>query len=510
MHVGNGADVFNKTVRLYDLNFVLKYTGASSSTVLLVGNPPINFYADMTDGLNSFTSNPSMEPVAPGNYYIRIDNRYARLDISAFNSSYNADFDISYIGTPGTFARIDSSPPGRQIYLGPTYNWIEHTITVKNSFGGGNVIVDGKQYNNIGVNGKPFTWIESSDHILLAIDQTFTDASGNFTRRFNDWSRNSSFYSSSNQTSVTVTGNDTYTANFLNEYNITVKNQFSDGGTGGVITVNSVSKNSVFYTTVEQYQSISITAVPNTTSGMDWTFDHWFDGNTTSSRQFTPDSNRVYAAYFTGKPNNVNRNLQFNSIAGQNVTLYWTLNPNQYITSYKIWRKVKHNGVMGAAVNISTVSSTTTSYIDLDYVITSGYTDDLLYYDVRAFYSIDQTYTDPSYLSIFGKQGIIAPIANKGNEGELFTNIIKKNSLDNYPNPFNPSTIIQYQIKEGGFVSIKVYDYLGREVAVLVNKQQPSGRYSVRFDASNLSSGVYLYTINTNNFNKVKKMILLR
>jgi len=55
-----------------------------------------------------------------------------------------------------------------------------------------------------------------------------------------------------------------------------------------------------------------------------------------------------------------------------------------------------------------------------------------------------------------------------------------------------------------------VHDNLGREVAVLVNKDQPSGRYSVTFDASSLSSGVYFYTINAKDFNKVKKMILLR
>ncbi|HED37595.1 MAG TPA: T9SS type A sorting domain-containing protein [Ignavibacteria bacterium] len=165
---------------------------------------------------------------------------------------------------------------------------------------------------------------------------------------------------------------------------------------------------------------------------------------------------------------------------------------------------------MGNPVNIATVGSSTMSYIDQEYIITSGYTDDLLYYDVRGYFSLDQTYADPSYLSIFGKQGIIAPIANKGNEGELFTNIIKKNSLDNYPNPFNPSTNIQYQLKEGGFVSIRVYDYLGREVAVLVNKAQPSGRYSVTFNASDLSSGVYFYKIDTNNFHKVKKMILMK
>ncbi|PIW69236.1 MAG: peptidase S8, partial [Ignavibacteriales bacterium CG12_big_fil_rev_8_21_14_0_65_30_8] len=101
-------------------------------------------------------------------------------------------------------------------------------------------------------------------------------------------------------------------------------------------------------------------------------------------------------------------------------------------------------------------------------------------------------------------------IPEKPTDLEEKLTVVKENSLDNFPNPFNPSTIIQYQIKESGFVSIKVYDYLGREVAVLINKDQPSGIYLVTFDASNLSSGVYLYTIDAKDFHKVKKMILLR
>ena len=131
----------------------------------------------------------------------------------------------------------------------------------------------------------------------------------------------------------------------------------------------------------------------------------------------------------------------------------------------------------------------------------------MLFYDVRGYYSIEGTYAADDYVTVFGVLDL-EPESKKTKIDALVT--ITENSLDNYPNPFNPSTIIQYQIKEGGFVNIKVYDNLGREVAVLVNKEQPSGIYSVIFDASKLSSGVYFYTINAKDFNKVKKMILLR
>ena len=65
----------------------------------------------------------------------------------------------------------------------------------------------------------------------------------------------------------------------------------------------------------------------------------------------------------------------------------------------------------------------------------------------------------------------------------------------NYPNPFNPTTVIGYQLSTAGTVRLSVYDILGREVAVLVNQDRTAGRYEVSFDASGLSSGVYLYRL---------------
>ena len=91
----------------------------------------------------------------------------------------------------------------------------------------------------------------------------------------------------------------------------------------------------------------------------------------------------------------------------------------------------------------------------------------------------------------------------------------------NYPNPFNPSTTIKYQIPThsgqvvgSGFslrnVTLKVYDILGREVTTLVNQQQKPGSYEVLFNASNLTSGVYFYRLQSGSFNESRKMILLR
>jgi len=80
----------------------------------------------------------------------------------------------------------------------------------------------------------------------------------------------------------------------------------------------------------------------------------------------------------------------------------------------------------------------------------------------------------------------------------------------NYPNPFNPSTTIRFTIPEAGLVTLKVYNLLGEEVATLLNEEQTTGVYEVTFDAAQLSSGIYFYTISSGNFVASKKMILLK
>ena len=80
----------------------------------------------------------------------------------------------------------------------------------------------------------------------------------------------------------------------------------------------------------------------------------------------------------------------------------------------------------------------------------------------------------------------------------------------NYPNPFNPTTSISYTIAERSAVSLKVYDVLGNEVATLVNTTQDVGAYDVNFDAANLASGLYIYTLKAGSFTSTKKMMLLK
>jgi len=82
--------------------------------------------------------------------------------------------------------------------------------------------------------------------------------------------------------------------------------------------------------------------------------------------------------------------------------------------------------------------------------------------------------------------------------------------FQNYPNPFNPTTIINYQVPELNYVTIKVYDVLGNEVATLVNDEKSAGSYEVGFDGTNLTSGIYFYQLRAGDYTETKKMILLR
>ena len=101
--------------------------------------------------------------------------------------------------------------------------------------------------------------------------------------------------------------------------------------------------------------------------------------------------------------------------------------------------------------------------------------------------------------------------------GYIITSVdVSKNLRDdfrlfqNYPNPFNPTTTIDYFISKAGFVTIKVYDILGKEVATLVNEGKQIGNYKVEFNASKLMSGIYFCRMQAKNYIMVRKMILIK
>ena len=106
--------------------------------------------------------------------------------------------------------------------------------------------------------------------------------------------------------------------------------------------------------------------------------------------------------------------------------------------------------------------------------------------------------------TINNESGITDKSSQKNNNTET-------HSLKNYPNPFNPSTVISYELSGNGFVDLKIYDVMGREVASLINEDQLPGSHSVNFNAGNLSNGVYYYSVIVNGIRcETKSMILLK
>ncbi len=106
---------------------------------------------------------------------------------------------------------------------------------------------------------------------------------------------------------------------------------------------------------------------------------------------------------------------------------------------------------------------------------------------------------------------VLSPTSVPVSVGEDRQTLPKEFSLEqNFPNPFNPTTFFSYQLAAVSDVSLKVYDVLGKEVATLVNEVKKAGTYSIRFDASKLSSGVYLYRLEAGSFISTKKMILMK
>jgi hypothetical protein len=110
-----------------------------------------------------------------------------------------------------------------------------------------------------------------------------------------------------------------------------------------------------------------------------------------------------------------------------------------------------------------------------------------------------------------------------GNLGVIVTNFTAPTSTENenvsltdfaleqnYPNPFNPSTNIRFRITTEEFVNLKVFNVLGVEIATLVDEVLPAGSYNIEFNAEQINSGVYFYTLSTDNFKSTRKMILTK
>lgn len=183
--------------------------------------------------------------------------------------------------------------------------------------------------------------------------------------------------------------------------------------------------------------------------------------------------------------------------------LIWGPYPSQSLTinNYKVYRKY------GASAwqLLTTVSSTTYEYTDETVTLSGQQAGTDVQYKVTAIYNTNNE-TSASNIVTVNVQG--GEIEKKGYSEGFTLNEFKLEQ--NFPNPFNPKTLISYSVAENSFISLKVYDFLGKEITELVSEIKEPGNYSVSFEASQLSSGIFFYTLKSKGYTLTKKMILAK
>ncbi|MFO7527040.1 MAG: YCF48-related protein [Ignavibacteriaceae bacterium] len=210
----------------------------------------------------------------------------------------------------------------------------------------------------------------------------------------------------------------------------------------------------------------------------------WFVGNSGLVLKYTePDNIPVELASFNA------------SVSGNNVSLRWTtgseINNSGFDVERSKVKSQKSNDLDWESIGYvegkgTTTEATTYSFVDNN-LSPGSYQYRIKQIDFDGFYT---------YYNLTESVEIGLP-----DKFEL---------AQNYPNPFNPSTVIKYQIPSAVNVSLKVYDIIGNEIAVLVNEVKPAGYHSIEFNQTGLASGIYLYKLQAGSFTETKKMMLLK
>ncbi len=170
--------------------------------------------------------------------------------------------------------------------------------------------------------------------------------------------------------------------------------------------------------------------------------------------------------------------------------------------SYEVWRLLtQFRHPIGTWYLIDTV--TDKSYVDMEVYIGSG-SWGRAYYKIRAkIDDLESDYSDYAYINF---QGLTKPLVQNPDAIEITEFKLRTN----YPNPFNPSTKISFDIPEKTHVDLAVYDIQGKKVVTLVNEMLETGNYSIEFNSGHLPSGTYLYKLVAGEFIDSKKMMLVK
>lgn len=301
-------------------------------------------------------------------------------------------------------------------------------------------------------------------------------------------------------------------ANLRKVCNVSFANALTGSGQTGSLKINgaTVSAPTSNYEIVEG-NSINVAANNMYDFGgpLRYFFNKWSDGYTEPERSYSATQHAALTANYKRVPvfdQTRYRNMTITAGAARCVKLTWNEHPDAGVTKYYIYRQiVSEDGVKVTRPIelIGTVNRGTTTFTDYDYGFAKLDVPFGIMYDVKAYYAPDNTFSDPDQEEVTAYWAGMLKDGKDANE-----NIITEYSISNYPNPFNPATTIKYSLKEDGFVTLKVYDMLGREVSTLVNEFKEKGVYQAEFNGSGLTSGIYIYAIKANDFSTSGKMML--
>ncbi|MBU0557986.1 MAG: T9SS type A sorting domain-containing protein [Bacteroidetes bacterium] len=190
------------------------------------------------------------------------------------------------------------------------------------------------------------------------------------------------------------------------------------------------------------------------------------------------------------------------TLTNNNPRLIWGPHPTFQATNYKVYRAISITPLAHPEIYaslIATLSSTTYEYTDGDISLSTN--GEYVYYFVKAY---NGSYSGATNTVLVRGSLYKENISSEDGQKLIF------NLNQNYPNPFNPATEISFSVAENSLVILKIYDVLGNEITELVNDIKEPGNYSVSFDASKLSSGLYYYTLRVNGHSLTKKMLLAK
>lgn len=164
---------------------------------------------------------------------------------------------------------------------------------------------------------------------------------------------------------------------------------------------------------------------------------------------------------------------------------------DDYRTGNEVWRS------FGTWVKLATTQPNDTDWVDWTYTIG----------EKQASYKVKTINGDMES----GWSNVITYYPSKKIGSDNKSSIVHSYELEqNFPNPFNPTTIITFSIKEEAFVNLRIIDILGRDITTLVNENLSEGRHQVEFNGSSIESGIYFYEITANEFRDIKKLILIK